>query len=138
MLFRSEGRLLPRVIERLRLQDVLDPPLWACEELIFHEERGQVWFKGELLTKLTAGSSPYKFALAVARAKGRLVTRNDLNDLLSVSRTDGETARAAKRDFLRALKNSFEAAGKANPPEARAIFASPNHGYRINVTSLVI
>ncbi len=133
-----DGRLLPRVIERLKLQDVLDPPLWAREELIFHEERGQVWFKGELLTKLTAGTSPYKFALEVARAKGRLVTKNELNDLLSASRTDGETARAAKLGFLRALKNSFEAAGKANPPEAKGIFASPNHGYRINVTSLVI
>jgi hypothetical protein len=132
------GQLLPSIIERLKLQEVLDPPVWAREDLIFHEERGQVWFKGELLTKLAAGSSPYKFALAVARAKGRLVTKNELNDLLSASRTDGETARAAKRDFLRALKNSFEAAGKPNPPEAREIFASPNHGYRTNITSRVI
>jgi hypothetical protein len=130
--------LLGSMVERLELQNIVPPPVWAREQLIFHEGLGQAWFQGELLTKLKEGSNPFRFALTVARAKGRLVKKNELNDLLSASRTDGETARAAKRDFQRALEGSFQAAGKTCPAEAKAIFASPNHGYRLITTARVI
>jgi hypothetical protein len=132
------SELLASIVERLELQSIVPPPVWVRETLIIHEGLGQVWFQGELLTRLKEGSNPFRFALAVARAKGRVVKKNELNNLLSVSRTDGETARAAKRDFQRALEGSFRAAGKTPPPEAKAIFASPNHGYRLITSARVI
>jgi hypothetical protein len=132
------AELLASIVERLDLQNIVPPPVWARESLVFHEGLGQAWFQGELLTKLKEGSNPFRFALAVARAKGRLVKKDELNSLLSESRTDGETARAAKRDFQRAIEGSFLAAGKACPPEAKEIFAAPNHGYRLITSARVI
>jgi hypothetical protein len=54
---------------------------------------------------------------------------------LSPSRTDGEVAKQAKRDFIKAVEASFASAELPCPPEAKKIFVSRGGGYAIDVSA---
>jgi hypothetical protein len=121
--------LLEAIIRKLGLQAEVPPPVWVRDDLILDERRKIAWFKQIELTRLRPDSQPFFFALEVARAAGRVVTKEALNASLSRARRDDDVAKKAKADFLAAVKLSFEAAGLECPPEANTIFASRGGGY---------
>lgn len=134
----SYDRLLGKIIEQLSLQDELLPTAWLTEDLILDQKRGTAWYRGIELTKLNMDSHPFRFALAVAKAEGRVVNREDLNKLLSPHRPDTAVAKKAKADFVAAVKGSCEDARREYPPDAKNIFVSVGGGYAVRVSVRVL
>jgi len=130
--------VLERIVVQLALQNELSPPLWIRDDLILQEGQGRAWYRKVELTTLRVDSHPFKFASAVAKAGGRVVPRGELNELLSPSRTDGDVAKKAKLDFIKAVETSFERADVKCPPEARKIFGSRGGGYAIDVSARIL
>jgi hypothetical protein len=126
------------VVELLELQGEVSPPVWIREDLILDQSRGTAWYRRVELTKLRADTHPFTFAVAVARAGGRLVKKEELNGLLSRARGDEDVAKKAKADFITAVKASFEAAGLECPADVSQIFVSRPGGYALSATARVL
>lgn len=124
--------VLSKVIEQLELQAHVPPALWVRQALIIDEQRGTAWYKGVELTHLRSGTHPWIFAVAVARAGGDTVLKDTLQTLLSPHSHDETVVRKAKRDFVDALKKSFDGAGKEVPGEQA--FTAAGGGYRLATT----
>jgi len=131
-------RLLVKIIERLGLEKDVPPAVWLTEDLILDEQQGRAWYRGVELTKLKADSHPFKFALAVMKARGRVIKRDDLNALISPNRGDSEVAKKAKSDFVAMVKASHVDAGLECPSEAVNVFVSRGGGYALDATARVL
>jgi hypothetical protein len=130
--------LLGKIIEQLGLQGEVSPAVWLREDLLLDQSRGSAWFRGLELSKLRANTHPFAFAMAVARAQGRVVKKDDLNALLSPARGDEDVAKKAKADFIAAIKASFEAAGRDCPTDVATIFVARAGGYALNASARVL
>jgi hypothetical protein len=132
------GGLIKQIVEQLELQDQVPPPLWAPEDLIIDCKKKTAWYRQQELTELKADSHPFRFAIQVAQAQGRTVAKETLNDSLSPSRLDGDAAKTAKSDFIKAVKKSFQMASQTCPPEVGDIFWSQSGGYALKTSARVI
>lgn len=130
--------LLAEIVEQLELQDFIPPPEWIHADLILDQKQGRAWLRHVELIKLQPNTQPFKFAVAVAGKHGQLVSKADLNELLSPKRDDDETAKEAKRDFIRAVEGSFEAVGIDIPIDLGKIFLARGGGYCLNVSARVL
>jgi hypothetical protein len=120
--------LVGNIVERLNLQDQVSPAVWLREDLILDSKKGAAWYQRVPLSKLRADSHPFRFAVEVARAGGRPVTKDQLNALLSPASTDDGIAKKAKQDFVEKVKASFEEKGQPCPSAAKEIFVSARRG----------
>jgi hypothetical protein len=132
------GGLIGRIVERLNLQDQVDPPMWLSEDLILVPKKGTAWYRKVLLSKLLPGTHPYKFAEKVVAAEGQLVTKETLREYLSSMNPDDSVVRKAKSDFVQRVRESFEEAGLECPPEVKQVFASRSGGYVLKATARVL
>lgn len=130
--------LVGGIVQRLNLQGQVPPAVWLREDLILDPANGRAWFRKLPLTKLLAGTHPFKFAVAVARAGGRPVTKADLNSLLSPASNDDSIAKKAKQDFVDRVSASFKEAGQDCPPDVRQIFVSQSGGYALKASARVL
>ena len=130
--------LLQRVVETLGLQTQVPYSLWLNVDLILDTRSGVAWYRRTELTDLKAHSHPFKFAVEVARAQGNLVSKQQLNEVLSEARRDDEAAKAAKRDFIRLLQSSLKKAGVVCPSDTTKIFRSSPGGYALSATATVL
>jgi hypothetical protein len=131
-------RLLGKIVEQLGLQDEVLPPVWLTEDLILDQKRGTVWYRGIELTKVKADTHPFKFALAVMKATGRVVNREALNNLISPNRADRDVAKKAKLAFVDAVKASYADAGRECPTDSKDIFLASGGGYSVHVSARVL
>ncbi len=127
--------LLEPIVTRLNWHGQIPPNVWASGDLIIDTGRGKMWYRGIELTKIQFGTHPFKFAEIVAKGRGRIVPTRDVSDALSSARLDNDAAKTAKRDFVKALKASFEAQGVTCPPGD--IFPSSGGGYSVKVDARV-
>lgn len=123
--------LVQRLVESFGWQSLVPPPLWIKEDLIIDTSKGIVWYRGTELTNLKSETHPYKFAVAVAGAKGRVMAKRELNELLSPARQDDDAAKTAKADFIKAVRSSFVAAGLPHPTEVNELFGARTGGYAL-------
>lgn len=130
--------LLRSIVEQLGLQDDVAPPVWLSEDLVLDPKRGTAWYRRVELSELRSNTHPFKFAVAVAQAAGHVVTKDNLNTLLSPARSDDEVAKKAKADFILAVRASFKATGQECPGDVTEIFVSRAGGYKLNGTARVI
>lgn len=123
--------LFGEVLERLELAEAVPLPDWRTEDFLLDNRAGLAWYRGVLLTELSATSQPFKFAREVARAGGSLVTGDDLIKHLSpVEGSDPQVTKKAKSYFIKAVRASYEKAGKTCPPEIKTLFeARTSRGY---------
>jgi hypothetical protein len=130
--------LTQRMVETLGWKDQLLPRIWAQEKLVIDTTRGIAWYGDQQLTRLKQGTHAYKFAVALTKEEGRVVTKATLNKLLSPAGTEDGIAKTAKSDFKMAVQSSFTAAGRPAPEEAKDIFESRNSGYALNCSGRVV
>jgi hypothetical protein len=131
--------LLGLIVERLNVQDEVSPAVYRTEDLLLDPEKGLAWYRGVPLTKLQAGTHPYRFAEKVAGASGKLVTKDVLREHLSPANQDDSIVRKAKSDFVRLVRESFVEAGKECPPSVTEIFkAQAGDGYALKATAYII
>ncbi|MFZ1907329.1 MAG: hypothetical protein WAU56_18260 [Steroidobacteraceae bacterium] len=118
-------------LERLGLQDLVPLPDWRTEDFLVDNRAGLAWYRRVRLTELSAASQPFKFAREVARAGGNLVTSEFLLKQLSPAEgSDPQVTKKAKSHFIKAVKASYEKAGKTCPPDIHALFeARSSRGY---------
>lgn len=130
--------LLGQIVERLNLQDLVSPAVYRTENLLLDPNRGRAWYLGVPLTKLLAGTHPYRFAEKVAGAGGRLVTKEALREHLSPANQDDSLVRKAKSDFMRLVRESFEEVGRQWPPTVAEIFKPQSGGYVLKATAYLL
>jgi hypothetical protein len=130
--------LLEKIVERLGLDAVLPANLWSSADLILDLGKGLAWYLGVPLTGLGAETHAFKFAVAIAKARGNVVSKQDLNTLLSASRTDDETAKKAKSSFLKAVEGSYATNGRECPPGYKQLVAQKSGGYALQGTVKLI
>jgi hypothetical protein len=128
--------LIGSIVERLGLQNVVPPRVWAIEDLILDCSRSTAWFHDVELTTLQANTHAFKFAVMVVRANGQLVATNTINAELS-TRDDQEAAKKAKLAFTKAVKSSFAAVNRPCPPEVASIFEGRSGGYTLKASGRV-
>jgi hypothetical protein len=131
------AEVVQRVVMRLGLQDELSPIHWRSEDLIIDARKGEAWFRRTRLTKLSPGSQPFKFAVSVARGRGRVLNKRELNDQLSPKNNDDYSAKQAKQAFIKAVESSFAAMGLQCPRDAREVFESRGGGYALKGSAFV-
>jgi DNA-binding response OmpR family regulator len=132
------GDILAGIIQQLRLENEIAPHVYMRDDLIVDHGRGQVWFQGVLLTELNAGTHPFKLLDLLAKSPGRIVSKQSINDALSESRGDDEVAKKAKLALIKAIKDSFTGAGRAEPADLGKIIAPKNGGYVLQTTARVL
>lgn len=125
--------VLPRIVTQLGLQHEVPIWLWCRQDLILDITTNRAWFRRRELASLAL--QPFKFAVALADARGRVVAKHLLNEQLSPSRPDDAAARQAKAAFVKALRSSHEVAGVPCPTED--IFPSQSGGYFVNCSHYV-
>ncbi len=113
--------LVGRIVERLNLQDQVSPAVYRTEDLILNPGKGEAWYLGVPLSKLLAGTHPYKFAEKVVAAGGQLVTKHALREHLSPANPDDSVVRKAKADFVQRVRESFAEAGRECPSSVTKI-----------------
>jgi hypothetical protein len=130
--------LIRQVVVELDLQDLVPPPVWAAEDLIIDNKQGIAWYKKQELSELKHGTQAFKFALAVAKAQGRAISKDVLCQELSPARSDDDSAKEAKRAFITAVNRSFEKAKLPPPTDVSDIFVSRSGGYALKSSAVVI
>jgi hypothetical protein len=130
--------LLGRIVESLNLQGQVSPAIYRTEDLIIDPTKGEAWYCRVPLTKLQAGTHPFKFAEKVAAARGQVVTKDALRDYLSPASDDEAIAKKAKADFVKRVEESFVQAGIECPPTAKEIFKSQSGGYVLKATAYLV
>jgi hypothetical protein len=130
--------LLGRIVERLNLQDQVSPAIYRTEDLILDPKKGVAWYRGVPLTKLLPETQFFRFAERVARARGALVTKEDLREYLSPKNPDESIVRKAKADFVKRVEESFAAANMECPAEVKEIFKSQSGGYILKATAHIL
>jgi hypothetical protein len=126
-------------VEKLGLGDIVPLPDWRTEDFLLDNRAGLAWYRGVLLTELSAVSQPFKFAREVALAGGSLVTGESLTKLLSPAEgSDPQVTKKAKSYFIKAAQASYKKAGKTCPPEIAALFQPrTSRGYVLAGTAFV-
>ena len=130
--------LLGQIVERLNLQDQVSPAVYRPEELIIDPRKGEAWYRGTPLTKLQAGTHPFKFAEKVVAARGQVVTKEVLRDHLSPANSDDGIVKKAKADFAKRVEESFTDAGTVCPATVKEIFKSQLGGYVLKATAYLV
>lgn len=130
--------LLGRIVESLNLQDQVSPAVYRTEELIIDPKKGAVWYCGVALTKLQAGTQPFRFAEKVAAAQGQVVTKEALREHLSPANDDEALVKKAKADFVKRVEESFAEAGTDCPATVKEIFKSQSGGYALKATAHIV
>jgi hypothetical protein len=130
--------VLEKIIVQLGWQNTVPANLWSSADLILDATRGLGWYRAVELTELRADTHAFKFAFAVAKARGSVVTKQELNSLLSASRSDDEPAKKAKAAFVRAVETSYKVRGLASPSEIRALIIPKSGGYALQGTAKVL
>jgi hypothetical protein len=133
----SYERVLGEIIERLELQQQVSPRVWLRDDLLIDRHTGTAWFRDVELTKLQADSHPFKFAVMVASAEGSVVKKDALNKALS-HHADDTVARKAKLDLVKAIKASYDAAGKQVPNDVGDLFVAQGGGYVLKGSARVL
>jgi hypothetical protein len=131
--------LIGEAVEKLGLGDIVPLPDWRTEDFLLDNRAGLAWYRGVLLTELSAVSQPFKFAREVALAGGSLVTGESLTKLLSPAEgSDPQVTKKAKSYFIKAAQASYKKAGKTCPPEIAALFQPrTSRGYVLAGTAFV-
>jgi hypothetical protein len=131
--------LLGRMVETLNLRDHVPPFVYRREDLIIDPKKGEAWYRGVQLTKLSPDTHPYRFAVRVAQAKGGVVTKEDLREYLSSNNPEEGIVRKAKSDFVKKVEESFKAANSACPPDVNDLFkAQSGRGYVLKGTAHIL
>jgi hypothetical protein len=130
--------VVEKIVEQLGLDAVLPANLWSSADLILDPGRGLAWYLGVPLTGLGADTHAFKFAVALAKARGNVVLKQDLNALLSASRTDDEPAKKAKSSFLKSIEGSFLTNGRECPAGYKQLIAQKSGGYALQGTAKLV
>lgn len=130
--------LIRKIVERLGVHQEVDPPLWLHHDLILDSKNNKAWFKGHEIQKLDVSTHPFKFAKKIVEANGESVAKEKLNEYLSPHNLDDGVARKAKSDFIKKIKNTFDAIGIAQPDEVSQIFRTVKGGYAIKCSARII
>ena len=129
--------VLEGIIVQLGWQNTVPANLWSAADLILDPGKGDAWYRSVQL-ELRADTHAFKFALAVAKANGNVVTKQALNELLSESRTDDEPAKKAKSQFIKAVEASYKARGLPIPLEIKQFIVAKAGGYVMQGTARVL
>jgi hypothetical protein len=130
--------VLEKIILQLGWQNAVPAHLWSSADLVLDPGKGDAWYHSTQLTELRAGTQAFNFALEVARANGQVVPKQKLNDLLSPSRKDDESAKKARHAFIKAVEASFKEAGLLSPAEIKEFIVSKAGGYVMRGTARVL
>jgi peptidoglycan hydrolase-like protein with peptidoglycan-binding domain len=130
--------LLGDIIRQLHLQTEIEPHVYLLEDVIVDKARGQVWLNGVLLTDLKPGTHAFKFLEILAKAPGRIVAKQTINDALSASRSDDEAAKQAKKALKQAINNSFTAGARGDFPDFGKLIVAKNGGYTLQATASLV
>src|SRR5690606_20844384 len=105
-------------------------------DLILDTVRGRAWFKGVEVRQLVPDTHPFKLAVALAKANGHVIPKEDLHNLLSRT-DDGVVVRTAKSKALKAVKDAFKEAGR-DPNDVGATFPTKGGGLATSVSAYVV
>ncbi|MEJ0086409.1 MAG: hypothetical protein WDO72_12035 [Pseudomonadota bacterium] len=130
--------VVEKIVVQLGWQASVPANIWSSADLILDSAKGLGWYRGTALDELRPDTHAFKFAAAVAKAGGNVVSKNDLNSLLSANRSDDEPAKKAKSGFIKAVRASFKAKGLSSPPEIGALFRAIANGYALQGTAKVL
>jgi len=122
--------LLPRMVKVLNWETSLEPIDWRNEDLILWPSQNKAWYKKSALRDVNFDEHDFKFALEVAQSKGDVISKGELNDLLSIARLDSTAAKNAKLKFMKKINAAIRT--NANPTKAGTndIFRASGNGYR--------
>ncbi len=121
--------LLMKIVYALNLERVVPAWLWAPEDLVVDEAQGVVWFQGTQLL-VDSNTNAFKLVAALAKRGSEFQDNEDLNQAISASRKDSETAKQAKRAWNAVVKKTFSAKGLPIPAE---MIRSRTGGYELAV-----
>lgn len=134
----ARNALVRTIASRLSLTEHLPAFMTAPDNarLIVDTKRGEVFFDRIHVTGLITGTHPFNFTELVARNAPRPVPSEELVNMLSSGRRDGDqTVRTAKSKAKKAIENALEAAGVSSFEDP---FRPENGSYRLTVIPHVV
>ena len=130
--------LLPRTAAALQLEEHLPVTEQADPDvrLVIDTKRGNAHLDGVPLSFVNGQGQSFKMLTALARAGGEVVSRDDLNTLLSPNANTKDTAKSVRRRLGEEIETSFRHAHR-NVPNTKELFVSQGGGYALRVKACV-
>jgi hypothetical protein len=111
----SPGAVIRGAIAACSLEAAVPAILMAPDRarLVIDTRSGEVWFDRVPVPRLQAGTHPHTLVEVLARAGGKAVSKQKLNEILSPGREDGDTAaRQAKNTAKRMIVEALATVGR--------------------------
>lgn len=125
-------RVIKDIIVKTKLEGQVPALLTAPERarLVVDTRLGKVWFDGIEITELNPNTQAFRFVMILANNYPATVSKYDLTEQLSASRTDGDqTARSAKMTANKIIQAALEAKERSFEDP----FKSEKGAYRLTV-----
>lgn len=103
--------------------------------MIFDAREGTIHLDGFMLSSIDGRSKPFKFLLALAHAKGEIVSSLHLSNKILGGAVDGP--KDAARRARDAIRLSFKKASRAEPADLKDLIVCEKGGYALRTTVYV-